>query len=308
MIDDAPAMKLTVRRERREAVVVTGKGHLAERTGRGFAVPADRTGRHVRQLQASAGDGEIALVRFGGVDALPCPGKFIAVVDLAPATQALAVGLELRIHRPDLLGAGLIDEDDRDVAEDQAGRSDRRIGGVFEGNERLQERKRLAVVGIGTHLAGTTDDDHRLGGGRQEHLLDRRGVGRDDEGRADGHLAAAAEAFAFGQTDRGQERLAGVFLAHEHESRLRAFGVPDIQARQAGAADRDRLQRGDDRFDGALAGFVERRAIDDADLLDGTVGETKEDQSGARIAADRGHAPSSERRRPIEDLGPVLGP
>jgi hypothetical protein len=94
-------------------------------------------------------------------------------VDLAPATQALAVRLELRIHRPDLLGASLVDEDDRDVTEDQSSRGDRRIGRILERDERLQERERRAVIGIRAHFAGASDHDHRLGGGRQEDLFDR---------------------------------------------------------------------------------------------------------------------------------------
>ena len=62
---------------------------------------------------------EVAFVADGGVDALAGTGQRLTVVDLTPATQALAIGLELRVHRPDLLGAGAVDEDHRDIAEDQ---------------------------------------------------------------------------------------------------------------------------------------------------------------------------------------------
>ena len=308
MVDDRPAMQLAVGGERRDAVIAAREGDLPERRRGGRALPADRPGRHVDQLEPTGRGREVAFVADGGVDALAGAGQRLAVMDLPPAPQALAVGLELRVHRPDLLGAGTVDEDHRDIAEDQAGGGHGGIGRALEGREGLQEGEGGAVVGVGAHLTGSADDEERLRGGREQDLVDRGGVGRHDERCGDGDLALAAQALAFGQADGGQQRLAALLLADQQEARLRTFRIPDIETRQASAADGDRLEGRHDGLDGALTGVVEGRTIDHADLLDRAIRKPQEDQTRARVTAYRGHAPLAEHGCPLQQHLPVLGP
>ena len=203
MIDDAPAVELTVGRERGEAVVVAREGDLPDGTGRRVAFPAERARGHVAKLQLAAGDRKVALVTLGGVDAFARAGERLAVMDLAPAAQALAIGLELRVHRPDLLLARAANKDDRNVAENQSGRRNRLIARFLEGHEGLQKGEVGAIIGISAHLAGLANDDERFGRGRQEHLLHRSSIGSDHERGAGGDLGLTAESFTFDQTDRG---------------------------------------------------------------------------------------------------------
>ena len=305
MVDNAPAVELAVGGERGETVVITGERQLTDRARRRIAFPAERTGGHVADLQFTASDREIALIAFGGVDAFTGSGERFAVVDLAPATQALAVRLDLRIHRPDLLFAGTADEDHRDIAENQPSGSDGRVLGFLKGNERLQESERCAVISVRAHFAGLADDDEGLRRRRQQDLFDRSGVRRDDEGSTGGHAGLAAETLALGEANRGEQWLAGGFLADDHQARLRALGVPDFEARHARLTDRDRSERRDDRFDRALAGGIKGRAIGNVQFLDGPVGEAEEDQTSARVAANRGDAQLAQRGGPLVRLGAI---
>ena len=94
---------------------------MANRASRGFALPAQGSRCHITELEAAAGDREVTLIALGGVDPFAGSGEYLTIMDFTPAAQALAVWLELRIHRPDLLGAVATHEDDRDISEDQAG-------------------------------------------------------------------------------------------------------------------------------------------------------------------------------------------
>ena len=194
-------------------------------------------------------------------------------MNLTPAAQALAVWLELRIHRPDLLFARTAHKDHGNIAEDQASRGHGLFARFFERHESLEEGEIGAVVGVCAHLAGLADDDERFGRGRQEYLFDRSGIGRDHERGAGGDPGFAAEAFTLDHTNCGEERLTGRFLADEQETRLRTLRIPDVHARYAWLADYNRFEGGDRRLDGSLAGGIESRTVDDAQLLDRPVGK-----------------------------------